>query len=301
MDSIAMDPIAMDSAIASAARIEKRCGRARRPTRIGRRAGGPGFLGISALLFAAAASCAILWDTSMSDMGEMPMPGGWTMSMLWMRMPGQTWPGVGAAFLGMWTAMMIAMMLPSLVPALWRYIAGAGSADEAARTCAFEARGGMRSERLAALIGAGYFFVWIVLGAAVFVLGIVLAALEMQAPELARAAPIAAGAVVFAAGVLQFTPWKAHHLALCREIPCSLESDAVQAWRCGVRLGLHCCQCTAGSTAVLLVLGMMNLRTMAAVTAAITVERLATAGQRVSWTIGAVTIGAGLFLIISAA
>jgi hypothetical protein len=29
----------------------------------------------------------------MSAMGEMPMPGGWTMSMAWMRMPGQTWPG----------------------------------------------------------------------------------------------------------------------------------------------------------------------------------------------------------------
>jgi hypothetical protein len=28
-------------------------------------------------------------------MGEMPMPGGWTMSMGWMRMPGQTWPGRG--------------------------------------------------------------------------------------------------------------------------------------------------------------------------------------------------------------
>jgi hypothetical protein len=38
-------------------------------------------------------------------MGEMPMPGGWTMSMAWMRMPrqtsGQTWPGVAASFLGM--------------------------------------------------------------------------------------------------------------------------------------------------------------------------------------------------------
>ena len=43
------------------------------------------------------------------------MPGGWTMSMTWMRMPGQTWPGVAASFLGMWVVMMVAMMLPSLV------------------------------------------------------------------------------------------------------------------------------------------------------------------------------------------
>jgi len=51
-------------------------------------------------------------------MGEMPMPGGWTMSMAWMRMPGQTWPGAAASFLGMWIVMMVAMMLPSLVPML---------------------------------------------------------------------------------------------------------------------------------------------------------------------------------------
>ena len=49
------------------------------------------------------------------------MPGGWTMSMAWMRMPGQTWLGAAASFLGMWVGMMVAMMLPSLVPVLWRY------------------------------------------------------------------------------------------------------------------------------------------------------------------------------------
>ena len=54
-------------------------------------------------------------------MDGMPMPGGWTMSMTWMRMPGQTWPGAAASFLGMWIVMMVAMMLPSLVPMLWRY------------------------------------------------------------------------------------------------------------------------------------------------------------------------------------
>jgi hypothetical protein len=37
----------------------------------------------------------------MSAMGEMPMPGGWTMSMAWMRMLGQTWPDAAATLLGM--------------------------------------------------------------------------------------------------------------------------------------------------------------------------------------------------------
>jgi hypothetical protein len=48
------------------------------------------FFGVSALLFAASAAVTIVWGASMSAMGEMPMPGGWTMSMAWRRMPGQT-------------------------------------------------------------------------------------------------------------------------------------------------------------------------------------------------------------------
>lgn len=59
------------------------------------------FVGVSALLFAASAALTIVWCASMSAMrGMMPMPGGWTMSMAWMRMPGQTWPGAAASFLG---------------------------------------------------------------------------------------------------------------------------------------------------------------------------------------------------------
>jgi hypothetical protein len=73
------------------------------------------FFGISALLFAASAAVTIVWCASMSAMGEMPMPGGWTMSMAWMRMPGQTWPGDAVSFLGIWVVMMVAMMRAGLL------------------------------------------------------------------------------------------------------------------------------------------------------------------------------------------
>ncbi len=52
---------------------------------------------------------------------SLPMPGGWSMSMMWMPMCGQTWPRVAASFVGMRIAMMTAMMLPSVAPVLWRY------------------------------------------------------------------------------------------------------------------------------------------------------------------------------------
>lgn len=249
------------------------------------------FYGVSALLFVASATVTVVWCASMSAMDEMSMPGGWTMSMAWMRMPAQTWLGAASSFLGMWVAMMAAMMLPSLVPMLWRYRQAVGGA------------GVPRLGRLTTLVGVGYFFVWTGFGMAAFPLGAALAAVEMQLPAVARAVPIAIGVVVMTAGVLQFTAWKAHHLACCREAPgrgSTLPADAGTAWRHGLRIGLHCSYSSAGLTAVLLVIGVMDLRAMAVVTAAITVERLAPAGERIARVIGAVVVGAGLILVARA-
>ena len=143
--------------------------------------------------------------------------------------------------------------------------------------------GETRLGRLTMLVGAGYYAVWTGFGIAAFGIGIALASAEMERPGLARAVPIAAGVVVLIAGAFQFTAWKAHYLACCREAPGprTLSADAGTAWRHGVRLGLHCGQCCAGLMAMLLALGVIDLRAMAVVTAAITVERLAPAGERV--------------------
>jgi predicted metal-binding membrane protein len=249
------------------------------------------FFGVSALLFAASAAATIVWCTFMSAMDGMPMPGGWTMSMAWMRMPGETWPGAAASFLGTWVVMMVAMMLPSLVSMLRRYRHAVGAGET-------------RLGRLTALVGLGYFVVWTVFGMAAFPLGVVLAAILMQQPALARAVPIAAGVVVLVSGALQFTAWKAHHLASCRQLPGlgrTLPADAGTAWRHGLRLGLHCTQSSISLMAILLVIGVTNLGAMAVVAAAITVERLAPAGERVARAIGALVVGAGLFLIARAA
>jgi predicted metal-binding membrane protein len=249
------------------------------------------FFSASALLFAGSTALTIVWCASMSAMGEMPMPGGWTMSMAWMRMPGQTWPRAATSFLGMWFVMMVAMMLPSLVPMLSRYRDAVG------------ARGAARLGRLTAIVGVSYFFVWIVFGMVVFPVGVTLATVEMQRPALARAVPFAVGVVVLIAGALQFTAWKARHLACCRESPGrgrTLPANVGTAWRHGLRIGLHCCYSSIGATAVLLVGGVMDLRVMAVVTAVTTVERLAPAGERVARVIGVLTVGAGLFLVVRA-
>jgi len=249
------------------------------------------FLTVSALFFAASAVLTILRCRSMSAMGEMPMTGGWEMSMMWMRMPGQTWTVVAASFLGMWIAMMAAMMLPSLAPMLWRSQQTLNGTAES------------RVRWLTALVGAGYFFIWTAFGMAIFPLGVALAAVEMRQPALARAVPISVGVVVLIAGMLQFTGWKAHHLACCRESPNNgmLLAESGGSWRYGLRLGLQCVHCCANWTALLLAIGVMDLRAMAVVTAAITAERLAPDARRVAQATGAIAVGAGLFLIAQAA
>jgi hypothetical protein len=58
-----------------------------------------------------------------------------------------------------------------------------------------------------------------------------------------------------AGGALQFSAWKAHHLACCREAPArghTLPADGSTAWRHGLRLGLQCSHCCAGLIAILL-------------------------------------------------
>jgi predicted metal-binding membrane protein len=196
-------------------------------------------------------------------MSDMMMPNG---SMMWMRMPGQTWLGAATAFLGMWTVMMAAMMLPSLVPTLIRY-------------------------RRPVVVGLGYFFVWTLIGALVFPLGVAIAAIAMPQPR------IAIGLAVLIGASLQLTEWKARRLDWCR----TTQEHVRTPWRHGLCLGIHCAESCAGLMAILLVVGVMDLRAMGVVTAAITVERFAPNGVRVARAIGGIGVAAGLFMMVLAA
>jgi predicted metal-binding membrane protein len=221
------------------------------------------FLAAAALLFVGSAAGTIALCRSMS--GGMPMPGGWTMSMAWMRMPAQSWFGAAAMFMLMWVTMMLAMMLPSLAPILRH-----------------------RQERRW-LVAAAYFLVWTIFGAAAYAIGIALAAAAMRAQGVARAVPAATAAALFLAGLVQLTPWKARHLACCRAVAMPTRG----AWSDGIRLGVHCVLCCSGLILVLLVLGVMNLAVMLFVSAAITIERLAPRPEAVARAIGIAVLAAG--------
>src|SRR6185503_15606559 len=147
------------------------------------------FVGIAALCFIASAAVTVRWCGSMSSMPGMEMPGGWTMSMAWMRMPGQGWPGAAASFLGMWTVMMVAMMLPTLVPMLPRHR-------------------GLSS----LLVAGGYYTAWLLLGAALFPAGAALADVAMRNAAVARHAPAATGLILIIAGAWQSSAWKSREI-----------------------------------------------------------------------------------------
>src|SRR5690349_2165431 len=183
---------------AATAGMAKRCGghRSAESERRARRI----FLVAGLALFAASVAVTVLRCTSMPAMEGMPMPGGRTMSMAWMRIPGQSWPAAAASFLGMWLPMMVAMMLPSVFPALWRYH------HAMLRTAA------PHPARLTMLAGLAYFLVWMLVGLVVYPLGASLAAIGMRWPLPPRTVPLATGAIVLVAGMLQFTAWKARLL-----------------------------------------------------------------------------------------
>ena len=128
------------------------------------------FYAAAAFLFVASVVATLMAGALMSTMSGMQMPGGWTMSMMWMRMPGQTWSGAAASFLAMWIVMMVAMMLPSLLPMLARYRAAIGSGAPA------------RLARSTLLAACGYFIVWSVLGLITYPLCVAMAAIAMQMP-----------------------------------------------------------------------------------------------------------------------
>jgi predicted metal-binding membrane protein len=244
------------------------------------------FLATCAALFVASAAVTIYVCRSMS--GAMPMPGGWTMSMAWMRMAGQTRAAAAASFMGMWAVMMLAMMLPSLMPMLLRY------------RRAIRGQAGGHLGTATTIAAAGYFGAWIVLGAVVYPVGVSLTAVTMQWPVLMRLVPVATGIVLLLAGMVQLTSWKARQLRLCRDASgCGSRSAAgVTVWQHGLRLGVDCVLCCAAFMSVLLVTDVMSLTNMAVITVAITLERVARNPEVIARVFGVAIMGFGLLTIV---
>jgi predicted metal-binding membrane protein len=259
------------------------------PSSRGRRADA-GFLIAAAAVFLGAGGLTLRWCRS-DCCSVTPMPGDWSLSAAWERSQGQTWLGAGAWFMAMWTAMMVAMMLPCLAPMLLVY---RRALDPIGRT---------RRAWLTAVAGAGYFLVWIAFGAAVYPVGVATAgAMDRWAP-LARSAPVVSALVLLLAGTAQVTRWKSCQLRCCREARVAERSalpGSWGAWRHGLRLGWRCWRCCSALMAVLLAIGVMDLVAMAAVTVVMAAERLAPRPEWVARLAGTTAMAGGLWELVRA-
>ena len=190
-------------------------------------------------------------------------------------------------FLGLWVAMMAAMMLPSVAPVavLWtRWLTGASA-------------GTGRAARMSLFLG-GYLLAWAGFGAVAF------AALAGTG-RLVTASPAAKGlgvAIVSAAGLYQLTIWKDRFLRRCRSPVVALLYDAGTRGRSrDVRAGLHhgaaCVGCCWGLMIVLAAAGVMNLAVMAVLTVVIFTEKLWRYGRPFGQAVGLVLVAAGVLAL----
>jgi len=231
------------------------------------------FIALAALAFIISVAATIYFCRTMG--GGMDMPGGWTMSMMWMRMHGQTWFASAMTFLLMWLAMMVAMMMPS---ALQTFL------------------NAKRAPASLPAMAAGYFAVWLAVGAGIYVPGVVFAAAAMRWDSLSRVVPALSGAALIAAGAVQFTRWKMTHLLRCRSpLGCAVSCPQHAAgFRLGCQQGAACCLCCAAPMLILIVLGMMNPLVMIVVAMSIAAEKLLPRPAIVARLVGGSAILAGI-------
>jgi predicted metal-binding membrane protein len=190
--------------------------------------------------------------------------GCWAV-LLWM---GNEMPTGFGLWIGAWTAMMAAMMLPSATPLVVVY-------------------GGRAKPLDAILVMAGYLLVWAAVG---------LAAYEVHMRVMDPRDGIVAG-VLIAAGAYQFTPLKEACLSRCRNpadfLVTHWHRGRLGALRIGVEHGAYCVGCCWMLTVVLVLVGAMALGWVALIALAVAAEKLLPQGQAIARVIGVALITGG--------
>jgi predicted metal-binding membrane protein len=202
-------------------------------------------------------------------------------------------PGDIALALAMWTAMSLAMMLPTAAPMIVTY----GDLAETARE---------KGRRVASplWIVAGYSAVWIAISVVAVALQSAVVAAWAVAELPARLGLAIAGVLIGAAGLYQFSDLKHACLTACRNPFVTLfgrwTETPAGVFRLGLREGVNCLGCCWALMGILIVAGAMNVVWMALFSILMTAEKM-TAGRALPYGIGLLLITAGGALGIAAA
>jgi predicted metal-binding membrane protein len=180
-------------------------------------------------------------------------------------------------YLGVWTTMTVAMMVPSAAPAaLARHSRGLPTF----------------------VFVAGYLAVWTAFGLAAY--GVFRLVTSFEAAWLAwdRGGPFVAGGAIVAAGIYELTPLKQLLLRRCRS---PLHAGGDGAFRTGLENGLYCVGCCWGLMAVLFALGVMSLFWMAVVAGVIFAEKVLPHGLRLTRIVAPALVALGVWVAVSPA
>ena len=216
-----------------------------------------------------------------------------TVQALCRTLPEGAWSFSAAAVTAsMWSAMTLAMMLPSASPMILTY---AEIAETAAR----------KSERIVSplVIAAGYASVWLVFSLLATVIQIVLTRAALLNTGITSASGILAGAIFIGAGIYQFSALKHACLTHCQNpFPFFFTNWATTlggVFRLGVEQGLYCLGCCWAMMMVMFAVGVMNVAWMAGLAAVMTIEKLLT-GRRFAHGFGVALIVVGTGIAVSA-
>lgn len=190
-------------------------------------------------------------------------------------------------FVGAWTLMSVAMMLPSTFPLVRVFLTiTEGSAG------------------LLALLCAGYLVMWALFGGAALLADAGLHRVVEGSAWIAGRPERLAGALLLGAGLFQFSPLKYSCLRQCRS-PVGFviqhwhgASRPLRALRVGVLHGVYCVGCCWALMLVMFAVGGANLGWMLALAAVMFVEKAVTWGRAVTASVGLVLAGWGLGLLL---
>jgi predicted metal-binding membrane protein len=201
-------------------------------------------------------------------------------------------PGAGfgslAWFLGVWTTMMAAMMLPSALPMVLLF----------ARVARESARRGRRSAPTAIFVGC-YLAVWVGYGIVAYA---AVRALRLAPLAWSPHGQVVAGALVALAGVYELTPLKRACLRHCRSplhyVLGGWRPGVTGAIRMGAGHGAYCVGCCAGLMVVLLALGAMSLFWMTTVAAIVFAQKVLPGGGRSAVVVAAALVALGVSIAL---
>ena len=238
---------------------------------------------VGLLLLAATGWGLVVWQASRDTSMSM---GGGAMAGLDLTM------GMAAPlFLGMWVAMMVAMMFPAAAPMILLF----DRVEQGKRDTG-------RSYVPTAYFVGGYLAIWTAFGAVAYAFAVGVDRLAADSDWIMAQWARLGGVMLVAAGLYQLTPLKEVCLSKCR----TPMSFLMTSWRDGkagaIQMGLlhggYCLGCCWLLFVILVPLGVMNIAAMVVITLVVFAEKCLPVGNRLARATAFALIVYGLIIMV---